>query len=459
MAKSGIEPVNTTDTFQAWLNKTNEFVTLVNTDIMTASALGDTTIGNATLTGTFSANTVNVVDILSANTASVLSIRNSGTITNSINAISPISISSVNENMLTLTSPAEYKPQLRLINGSNVRWLVSHNNASTSSAFVIQTEGSVPAQVTVTQAGRVIASEFQGDGSNLTNISAGAVQSLDASKITTGIFDAARIPNLDGSKITTGTVAAARIASLDASKITTGSFDAARIPSLDASKITTGSFDAARIPNLDGSKITTGTVADARLPSTIVRTSRVVIGGTGITVSGNGDLSADRTISATIASQAQAQTGTAADVLMTPQRTIDTINSNAIRGYIVFNGATGAVLKSRNLTLVKSGTGNYSITCATAIRDGTTNWGVVITNIDDGVLTQTPSSVNSSTINNFQANWWNAFSTNLTTTGFTVRAKRTYSQWSDFLVGNDNAGGNSFGITALDPTYIALVVF
>ena len=37
--------------------------------------------------------------------------------------------------------------------------------------------------------------------------------------------------------------------SLDASVITTGTFDAARIPNLDASKTTSGVFDIARIPN------------------------------------------------------------------------------------------------------------------------------------------------------------------------------------------------------------------
>lgn len=45
---------------------------------------------------------------------------------------------------------------------------------------------------------------------------------LDASKISSGVFDEERIPNLDASKITSGTLAADRIPELDASKITSG---------------------------------------------------------------------------------------------------------------------------------------------------------------------------------------------------------------------------------------------
>ena len=48
----------------------------------------------------------------------------------------------------------------------------------------------------------------------------------------------------------TAAVAAADIPSLDASKISSGTFDAARIPSLAASKISSGTFDIARIPDL-----------------------------------------------------------------------------------------------------------------------------------------------------------------------------------------------------------------
>lgn len=65
---------------------------------------------------------------------------------------------------------------------------------------------------------------------------------------------ASQIPNIDASKVTSGTFTAARIPTLTADKI----------PNLAASKITSGTFDAARIPNLAASKITSGTLGVAR---------------------------------------------------------------------------------------------------------------------------------------------------------------------------------------------------
>jgi hypothetical protein len=69
---------------------------------------------------------------------------------------------------------------------------------------------------------------------------------------------------LDASVITTGTFNAARIPSLDASKTGSGTFDVARIPSLDASKTGSGTFDVARIPGLSTDKLTSGILPLAR---------------------------------------------------------------------------------------------------------------------------------------------------------------------------------------------------
>ena len=68
MSKPIIGQVTTTQTFQSWLDKTNDIVQLLETDVMTASALGDSTTGNSTLVGTFTANNVIAHDSLQVNT-------------------------------------------------------------------------------------------------------------------------------------------------------------------------------------------------------------------------------------------------------------------------------------------------------------------------------------------------------------------------------------------------------
>ncbi|MGA4577226.1 tail fiber domain-containing protein [Limisphaera sp. VF-2] len=63
----------------------------------------------------------------------------------------------------------------------------------------------------------------------------------------------------------------AGLTDLDASKITSGTLNVARIPGLDTSKITTGTLHPDRIPGLDAAKITSGTLADARLGANLAR--------------------------------------------------------------------------------------------------------------------------------------------------------------------------------------------
>src|SRR5210317_2064161 len=76
-------------------------------------------------------------------------------------------------------------------------------------------------------------------------------------------------PSNDASALTTGTIDNARI-----------SLDANEIPNLDTAKITTGTFADARMPstvlnsnvdltNLSASNLTSGTLPDARFPSTL----------------------------------------------------------------------------------------------------------------------------------------------------------------------------------------------
>jgi len=64
MAKSSITNITTTQTFQNWFDKTNEMVDLFRAEVVTASALGDDTTGNATLVGTFEATELKAIEDL-----------------------------------------------------------------------------------------------------------------------------------------------------------------------------------------------------------------------------------------------------------------------------------------------------------------------------------------------------------------------------------------------------------
>jgi len=64
MAKTGLINISANNTFQVWLDRTNELVNLIGTDVLTASASPGDTTGSvsspkvATLIGTFAANTI-----------------------------------------------------------------------------------------------------------------------------------------------------------------------------------------------------------------------------------------------------------------------------------------------------------------------------------------------------------------------------------------------------------------
>ena len=124
------------------------------------------------------------------------------------------------------------------------------------------------------------------------------IPNLNASWITAGIFDAARIPGgARGNAIFVQSLVPNNAVGEDGdyafaaftgiwfvksggtwTELFTYSFDAiggvaldGQIPDLDASKTRSGIFDDARIPDLHASKITSGVFADARIPAEITR--------------------------------------------------------------------------------------------------------------------------------------------------------------------------------------------
>lgn len=155
MAKS-ITSVSANNTFQVWLDKTNELVDLINNDVFTASPGGDTTVGNATLIGSLTANTVIANNLLRVDTVSPK------TGSTSILATAPFNVTTNQTVLERLTSAIG--PRISLYDGT-IDWQVGFEN-STNKNFIITSGGATTFRVTsggnVQTSGSVTATSFVG---------------------------------------------------------------------------------------------------------------------------------------------------------------------------------------------------------------------------------------------------------------------------------------------------------
>jgi len=125
-------------------------------------------------------------------------------------------------------------------------------------------------------------------------------------------------------------------------------------------------------------------------------------------------------------------------------------------GYIAFNGSTGSVIASSNLTLTKSGTGDYTINIDAGIQDGNADYCVVLGNVDQGTLSQATSITSASNTLNI----YNTMVYSRATSSFNVRAIRAYNVYYVFSAADgDGNATQMFGITAVDPTYVTAVIY
>lgn len=187
MAKN-ISNVNTSDTFQQWLDKTNAFAQAFRTDVVTTGAGDSAAQGNAEITGNFTAATFLgdvQTDALSSETASA-----------TIQINSPVKVNGASQTTAIFSNGTG--GQVQFTNGS-ITWDAGLENSggdfiidtgTTPTKFNLSTAGlltvpniSVIEDVTVT--GDVTANNFIGDGSQLTGvISSVAVNELSDVTIT-----------------------------------------------------------------------------------------------------------------------------------------------------------------------------------------------------------------------------------------------------------------------------------
>jgi len=143
MSKSSIQNVTTTQTFQNWLDKTNEMVDIFRDSAVTASVSGDTTVGDATILGEFTANTVAAADDLRVN---LITAYTAGQI---INFDHPVNITGTTSEIVATFTFGASGAKTRYTDGTTA-WEIGIDN-STDANFLIQENNS--AQFKLSRAG------------------------------------------------------------------------------------------------------------------------------------------------------------------------------------------------------------------------------------------------------------------------------------------------------------------
>ncbi len=119
-----------------------------------------------------------------------------------------------------------------------------------------------------------------------------------------------------------------------------------------------------------------------------------------------------------------------------------------IRGYIHFLG-NGSSQRSENLSVSRTGTGQYTISLTNAAQTGNSNYGVVIGMIAAGQTSGTTDDGNS--------NHWEAFVSGQSNGSFTVRAVR-YTNQTIGLGADDTDRVYRYQRSHVDPTRITIIV-
>lgn len=125
-------------------------------------------------------------------------------------------------------------------------------------------------------------------------------------------------------------------------------------------------------------------------------------------------------------------------------------NNLTVKGHIAFNGVTGAVLSSKNLTLTKTGSGSYTITIDPSARRGNANYTVVVGAIDTGVTNQGYSQSNGA------HNTTTASVATRSNTSFTINCVLRRSRLQANGRGNDANDSHAMQISLADNAYISL---
>ena len=136
-----LTPIEVTDNFQVWLDRTNEIIAELAQRVVTASPAGNTTTGNSILIGNFTANnlTANVVSgVMTAFASRASEIRQVSGNTAPIAVIDQLLLSNANTTPLRLVSATG--PKIKIDN-TNHYWDFGANSGAANTSFVFQFNG------------------------------------------------------------------------------------------------------------------------------------------------------------------------------------------------------------------------------------------------------------------------------------------------------------------------------
>lgn len=335
-----ISSVSTSDTFQVWLQRTNDLVSELGTSIVTASVSGDVTIGNAVLKGAFAANNISIDSTLRVNT-----------IDTKLGNTSPIEIKSQSYHTSTSTTPIVVKnssgPKISIQN-NNITWLAGLRGSAgtgTDAQFVIGVNGSSTYAIRVGTDGTVYANTVVLD--SLSSSTTSAVRSDRTISTNNGItgggnLTANRTLGLTGMALafhnlsTNGIVAKNGSGLATTRTLTPGTgITISNGDGVSGNPTVALTGQASAFHNLSANGIVTKT-------STGTATVRTLTQGTGIIVTNGNGVSGNPTISA------DASSSTAASKIVIRDS----------YGSFSSNNITGSTLTTNNLACTTTGTAN-----------------------------------------------------------------------------------------------------
>ena len=174
MAKPGLVNIDTTQTFQNWFDKTNEMVDLFQTSTLTASALGDTTVGDSILTGNFTATN------LIANTGVQTDLISSYTSAAVIDVTSPIEITTASTQTVATFNYAADGGQTRYTDGTtswdvgiedtdDYNFIINTGDPNGTTKFSLSPVGTLTTLNIVTTENLTVGGDFEVDGTFTAN--------------------------------------------------------------------------------------------------------------------------------------------------------------------------------------------------------------------------------------------------------------------------------------------------